>query len=140
MMDHLAILDKKRNLLAKILSGEKTIESRWYKLKKTPYGTIKAGDKVYFKDSGEPVTAVATVEKARFFGGVDAATIRKILADYGKQICIKNYDLAAYKGINYVTLIFLKNVKPVEPFNINKRGYGVMAAWITVDSIKTIQV
>ena len=58
-MDHLAILAKKRNLLPKIISGEKTIESRWYKFKKTPYNNISIGDTVYFKDSGEPANVKA---------------------------------------------------------------------------------
>ena len=138
-MDHLAILAKQRKLLQKIIEGEKTIESRWYKSKKTPFGMIKAGDRVYFKDSGEPVTVIADVEKALFFEGVDEATIQKILKEYGKQICIKNYDLQAYKGINYVTLVFLKNVKEIQPFDVDKTGYGVMAAWITVDNINKIK-
>ncbi|MBI1972386.1 ASCH domain-containing protein, partial [Candidatus Woesearchaeota archaeon] len=44
-MDHLAILKKK--WLEKILSGEKTIESRWYKQKITPYQKIAKGDTAY---------------------------------------------------------------------------------------------
>ena len=55
-MEHLAILSKHSRLLAKILSREKTIESRWYKFKKTPYKNIAIGDTIYFKESGEPVT------------------------------------------------------------------------------------
>ena len=66
-MHHLAILDKKRKLMDKIISGEKSIESRWYKLKKTQWGMIQIGDTIYFKDSGDPVTVQATVEKALFF-------------------------------------------------------------------------
>jgi len=139
-LDHLAILSKKGDWLAKILSGEKTIESRWYKHKKGPYGTIKAGDTIYFKESGEPVTAKARVEKALFFADLYPATIQKILDDYGKQICLQNYTLEAYKRTNYVTLVFLVDVKAIEPFKINKKGYGLMAAWITVDSIDRIRV
>ena len=48
IMHQLAILDKKRKLLEKILSGKKTIESSWYKLKKTPYGMMKTGDTVIY--------------------------------------------------------------------------------------------
>ena len=56
-MEYLAILSKQSRLLAKILSREKTIESSWYKFKKTPYKNIAIGDTIYFKESGEPVTA-----------------------------------------------------------------------------------
>jgi len=54
---------KSWGLLPKILTGEKTIESRWYKNKCSPWGKIKRGDVVYFKNSGEPVTIKAEVSK-----------------------------------------------------------------------------
>ncbi|MDD3170585.1 MAG: hypothetical protein WCX24_03540 [Candidatus Paceibacterota bacterium] len=56
-------------LTKKILSGEKKIESRWYKAKYSPWDRIKKGERIYFKDSGEPVRLVAEVEKVlQFFG------------------------------------------------------------------------
>jgi hypothetical protein len=85
-MDHLAILDKKRKLLPKIISGEKTIESRWYKTRRTPYNKIEVGDIVYFKDSGEPVRVRATVGKVLFFSDLTESKIRDILKDYAKGI------------------------------------------------------
>lgn len=42
-MDHVAILRKDWKLLPKILSGEKTIESRWYQTKRGSYNKIKEG-------------------------------------------------------------------------------------------------
>ena len=94
-MDHLAIL-KKGVLLQKIISKEKTIESRWYKSKKTPYKNIKVGETIYFKISGEPITIKATVKKALFFNDLDEYKIKKILNKYGKQICIPKLDLINY--------------------------------------------
>ena len=41
-MDHLAIMNPKRKLIPKILSGEKTIESRRYMMKVAPRNKIKA--------------------------------------------------------------------------------------------------
>ena len=55
-MEHLAIMRKSWGLTKKILSGEKKIESRWYKSKYPPWGKIRSGEIVYFKDSGEPVS------------------------------------------------------------------------------------
>ena len=62
-MDHVAILNKKMASVADILSGTKTIESRWYKNKINPWNNIKIGDKVFFKQTGDDVTVVATVAK-----------------------------------------------------------------------------
>ena len=95
-MHHLAILDKKRKLLEKILSGEKSIESRWYKLKKTPYGIIKAGDTVFFKDSGEPVTVQTTVEKVLFFSDLTSEKYKDILEKYADKICLKDRNIDNY--------------------------------------------
>ena len=140
-MDHLAILDKKRDLMKKILSGEKSIESRWYKMKKTPYGMIKSGDTVYFKDSGEPVTAKATVEKALFYADLTREKYQEIIDKYGDAICLteRNVDNYLKQKYNYITLVFLKDVKEIPPFSINKKGYGLMAAWITLENIEKIK-
>ena len=76
-MDHLAILDKKRKLLQKIISGEKTIESRWYKTKRTPWNNIKQGDMIYFKDCGELITAKAKVETTLFFDDLNKEKVEE---------------------------------------------------------------
>ncbi len=138
-MDHLAILDKKRKLLQKIICGKKTIESRWYKFKKTPYQQIAAGDTIYFKDSGEPVSVKAKVSNALFFDQLDESKIRQIITQYGERIGISLSSTERLIGKNFCTLIFLENVELIPPFGINKKGYGMMAAWITVENIEKIK-
>ncbi|KKQ35404.1 MAG: hypothetical protein US51_C0006G0001, partial [Microgenomates group bacterium GW2011_GWA2_37_6] len=49
-MKHLAIF--KGDGAEKILTGKKTIESRFSKNKIAPYGVVSAGDLVYMKLSG----------------------------------------------------------------------------------------
>lgn len=39
---------------------------------------------------------------------------------------------------NYL-LIFLKNQVKIKPFEIDKIGFGMMSAWITVKNIKQIK-
>ncbi|MDP3698665.1 MAG: hypothetical protein Q8R47_03690 [Nanoarchaeota archaeon] len=138
-MEHLAILSKQSKLLAKILSGEKTIESRWYKFKKTPYENIAASDVIYFKESGEAVTARAGVAKVLFVNHLDEEKIEKLLEQYGKEIGVSMTYAEKVNGKNFCTLIFLEKVERIEPFEINKKGYGLMAAWITIDKIEKIK-
>ncbi len=138
-MDHLAILDKKRKLLQKIISGEKTIESRWYKFKKTPYQQISRGDIIYFKDSGEPVCVKAKVSNVLFFDHLGENKIKSIIIQYGERIGISISSVERLVGKNFCTLIFLKDVESIHPFNIDKKGYGMMAAWITVENIEKIK-
>lgn len=139
-MEHLAILNKKWKLLTKILSGEKTIESRWgNKYKKTLYNKIKKNDIIYFKESGKPVTVKAIVKKVLFFNNLNKNKIKQILQNYGKQICIPNFYIAEVFRKNFCVLIFLKDVHKIKPFNINKKGYGIMTSWICIDGINKLK-
>jgi len=78
-MDHLAILSKERDMLSRIISGEKTIESRWYRNRRPPFKTITPGDTVYFKESGGSVVVKATVNQVMFFDDLDQKKIAGIM-------------------------------------------------------------
>lgn len=144
MMHHLAIMKKSWRLTRKILTGQKKIESRWYMNKCAPWNTISVGDTVYFKDSGEPVKLAAEVESVMKFEGLTPRKVREILQRYGSDDGISVEDsesfIKRFSNKRYCMLIFLKNPRKVEPFNINKKGYGMMSAWISVDDINKIRV
>lgn len=128
----------------KILTGEKKIESRWYMSKSAPWDRIKSGDIVYFKNSGESVTISADVERILQFSDLDPARVKSILYEYGDADGIKREDLGKFfelfKGKKYCILIFLKDPRTVEPFEIDKSGFGSMSAWISVDDIGKIKL
>lgn len=136
-MHHLAIL--KKGWLEKILSGEKTIESRWYKSKKTPYKNISTGDTIFLKAIGKPVIAKASVKRVLFFDNLDIGKIIKILQRFGTEIGATVSYADELIGKRYCTLIFLEKIKRIEPFEIDKTGYGNMVAWITVESMDKIK-
>ncbi len=142
-MDHVAIMKKEWGFVEKILSGQKTIESRWYKNKYRPWDAIKKGDIVYFKNSGEPITAKAQVKKVLQFSGLNFDGVKKLLEEYKKGIGIEEKDTAKFerkfRDAHYCVLIFLENPKTIKPFLINKKGFGNMASWITVNNIHEIQ-
>ena len=134
-MHHLAILKKEYKLLDLILKRKKTIESRWYQTKRTPWNKIKPGDTIFLKNSGEPVTARADVTKVLQFELKDRPA-ESIIREYGKRICLNSA-----KGLNknYCILIFMKNPKSIPEFNINKSGFGLMSAWIAIKDINSIK-
>jgi len=142
-MEHLAIMRKSWNLTQKILTGKKRIESRWYKIKYSPWGRIKKGETVYFKDSGELVTIKAEVDKVIQFSSLDPEKVRDILEKYSDDDGIEKEKipefLEMFKDKKYCMLIFLKNPQKIEPFEINKNGFGIMSSWITIDSIDKIK-
>lgn len=142
-MDHLAIMKKSWGLTKKILRGEKTAESRWYKRKYSPWNRVRIGDTIYFKDSGKPVIVKAEVTKVFQFDNLNPTKTRKILAEYGRADLGTNEIMPEIRkyvaGKNCCILVFFNKVERVKPFNINKTGFGAMSAWITVDNINKLK-
>jgi ASC-1-like (ASCH) protein len=137
-------MKKEWHLIEKILTGEKTLEERWYKFKRPPYGAIKAGDTIYFKDSGKPVSVKAQVTKVLQFENLTPEKSQEIVKKHahadlgGKEITKEIKEYTSNK--NYCVVIFFKNPKKVKPFEINKKGFGLMAAWITVGNINKVKI
>jgi ASC-1-like (ASCH) protein len=136
-------MKKSWGLTRKILSGQKKIESRWYKTKRPPWGKVKKGDTVYFKDSGELVSIKAEVEKVISFSNLTPGKVKQILSRYGSDDGIEKDKIKEFfelfKDKRYCLLIFLKSPKKIEPFEIDKRGFGTMSAWITVGDIDRVK-
>jgi len=143
-MDHVAIMRKSWGLIQKISTGEKKIESRWYKFRRAPWNQISSKDTIYFKDSGEQVTIKAKVLKVLQFSELTPPKVKKILKKYSQDDGISTKELPKYyrlfKNKKYCLLIYLKNPMKIKPFNIDKRGFGAMAAWISVENINSIKV
>lgn len=134
-MEHVAIVKKSWRVIDKILGGDKVIESRWYKSRIAPWDKIISGETVYFKNSGEPVTVVAKVEKVLQFSDLSPTKIKQILTEFGGVggICVSDpkESFERNKDKRYCILVFLKNVKRIKPFEVDKRGFGNMCAWLS---------
>ena len=140
-MDHVAIMKKSWKLIPKIITGEKTIESRWYQTRRAPWNIIHAGDRIFFKNSGEPISAQALVARVLQFEITRILDIEKILTQYGRKICLVHPDPRSWGTCpRYCVLLFLQDPKKIKtPFQVNKKGFGSATAWITVSHIRTIQ-
>lgn len=145
-MHHVAIMKKSWGLIPKILSGEKTIESRWYKNKVTPWGKITKGDMVWFKNTGEEITARATVSHVLQFEDLTPRLVTTIYSKYGIAIGVpkdKHAKWAKDKIVNkkrYCILMFLTKPRKVSPFDIDKTGFGNAAAWLQVEHIGMLKL
>lgn len=142
-MEHLAIMRKSWGLTQKIINGQKKIESRWYSVKYRPWNCIKEGEILYFKDSGEPVKLKAEVNKVVQLADLTPNRVKEILDEYGNDDGLEKEKIPEFferfKDKKYCMLIFLKNPVEIEPFEIDKAGFGAMSAWITVDDISIIK-
>ena len=142
-MEHIAIMKKSWGLTDKILNGQKKIESRWYSVKCKPWDRIKEGEVVYFKDSGEPIRIKAEVDKVMQYADLTPKKIKEILDKYGKDDGIENEKIPEFferfQNKKYCMLIFLKKPVAITPLDIDKTGFGMMSAWITIDDVRKIK-
>ena len=149
-MDHIAILRKSNikkgdDLLGDILDGTKTIESRWYINRIAPWNKIKSGESVYFKESGQPITAKAKVSKVLQFENLNNESMKEIIDKYGNKIAPNTSKETFYEWITthenkrYCILVFLSDVEKITPFNINKSGFGNSCAWMVLEDIEGIR-
>jgi len=141
-MHHVAIMNPKLGLIEKILSGEKTIESRWLKNRSAPWLKVFAGDMIYFKDSGRPVRAVAEVEKVEYIDDLNLEKVKEIVEDLGGPgfINLQNTNYRTWAlGKRYCVLIWVKNPQQVPGFDISKKGFGSGTAWLSVENIGLIK-
>lgn len=129
MKKHLAIFTP--DLADKILTGEKTIESRFSKTKLIPFAQIGCGDIVYIKISGKEIIGQFVVEKVIFYEGLNKSDLEKIKQDYGKQIAADESFWRDKKTSRYASLIFIKQstrflVSPVKIEKKDQRGWMVL--------------
>ena len=142
-MHHVAIMNKRLGFLEKIQTGEKTIESRWLNTQRTPYRNVQTGDTLFFKNTSELVSIKAKVNKVLEFENLSPYKINDIIKKYGKDIGIHKKEIQKFfltvQNKKYCVLIFIKNPLVIKPFHIDKRGYGMQSAWISVKNINQIK-
>ena len=139
MKHHLAVLTP--GWIELILTGDKTIESRFTKRRSAPFGKVNAGDVVFMKESGGLVKGafrvgkVDTIEKLTYELriAIDASFREQI---FGTPYFTEHWD--QWKASNHATLIHI--AEPVafkEPFAFPKRD---RRAWVVLDDISDVKL
>ena len=136
-------MKKQWGLVPKILKGEKTVESRWYKNKITPWNKVKIGDTIYFKASGEKVGLKAKVTGVEQYEIQNNEHAHKVIGKYSLQD-LGTAEIAEIidgyiSNKNYAIFVHFDDVEKVEPFSIDKTGFGMQAAWLTVPFLEKIK-
>lgn len=129
MQKHLAIF--KGNGGELILSGKKTVESRFSKRKDPPFGIVSTGDLVYIKPSGKDLIGQFRVQKVIFYDGLDQQDIKEIKLKYGRNIVADSEYWKNKKDAKYGTLIFIGAssqflTSPIRVPKKDLRGWMVM--------------
>ena len=128
-MRHLAIFKGEGGEL--ILSGKKTIESRFSKRKDPPFGVISSGDLVYIKPSGKDIIGQFRVKKVIFFDGLEIGDIEEIREKYEKELSVDESYWKGKENSKFGTLIFIGDssrfiTSPVKIPKKDLRGWVVL--------------
>lgn len=129
-MKHLAIFTG--NLGEDILSGKKTIESRFSKSRIVPFGAVSAGDLVYIKPSGKDIIGQFRVQKVITYDGLTGEDILSLQKQYGSGIAADESFWGSKKDSKYATLIFIGATtrfitSPITYAKKDLRGWVVLA-------------
>ena len=122
---HLVIL--KKPYLELILEGRKRIELRLYKSKHPAFGRVYAGDKLFLKISSGPVCATATVKAVKSFDNLTPERILDLKQRYNHDIGGGDEYWQSKMDSKYCLLVWLKDIKAIEPVRIQKRDWRAWA-------------
>ncbi len=124
---HLVIL--KKSYLEAILGGRKTIESRLSKTRHSPFGQVQAGDTLWLKESSGPVCATARAAAVKKYENLTPEQIIGLKERYNDQIKGSNEYWQSKMGCKFAFLVWLEDVKSIEPVRINKKDWR---AWVVL--------
>jgi len=124
---HLVIL--KKPYLEAILAGQKSIESRFTKTRREPFGQVQPGDRLLLKESSGPVCAVATVAAVKKFENLTPRKTAEIKQQYNQYIRASDEYWRSKEGCRFGFLVWLKDIEPIEPVRIHKKDWR---AWVVL--------
>jgi len=129
-MKHLAIF--KGDGANLILSGKKTIESRFSKKKSPPYGAISTGDLVYIKPTGKEIIGQFRVKKVFFIDGLTPEDVLDIEKRFGSDLAVDQTYWSDMSDSKYLSLIFIGEVNTfiTSPVKIPKKD---LRGWVVLE-------
>lgn len=135
MKKHLAIFQPQ--VIDEIISGRKTVETRFSLKKIPPFGQISTGDIVYLKPSGKPVLGQFLVKKVIFFENLNNDDWALIKNHYGDKLSLgtEEADKRYFKDhqeAKYGTIIFIDQVEQfiTSPITYKKND---RRSWLVLD-------
>ncbi len=130
---HLAILVQP--FLDLILKKEKTIETRFTKVKCPPFQKVQEGDVILLKQSGGLVVGEMVAAKVAYFSNITPEKMEE-LKKYSSEICA-GYEPNFWekrKNARYISFIHIASVKKYEkPYPYLKKD---RRAWLALNKAK----
>jgi len=133
-MNILALLYKK--YAQRIISGDKTIESRFGKRRPLAW-KCKAGDVLYIKETGGDIVAKATVAKVERYALDNPEQLLELEGLYWEEVHGASHRETAYwqsaaqRGVKYAVFVYLDNVEQIAiSKSLLPKNLAYASAWI----------
>jgi hypothetical protein len=116
---HLAVMIEP--YLRFLLSGAKTVESRFSVNRCAPYEQVNKGDVILLKKSGGPVVGLCQVAH-RWFYRLNPNSWRAIKQEFAEYLCIQDPTFwKERESASFATLIKVQHVRSITPIKVEKR-------------------
>jgi hypothetical protein len=125
---HVAIFSEP--FLSLVLSGIKTIESRFSRNRCAPYGEIGDGDIILIKEVAGPIRGVALAKRTWCYDLV-SEPIERIKVRFGAGICADDEFWSSRADALYATVIELDATASIAPVRCDKRD---RRGWVSLRS------
>mgnify|MGYP000846751209 CR=1 FL=1 len=130
-MQHLAVFTK--GVIDQILTGQKTIESRFSKFQFAPYKRVSPGDEIFMKESGGKVKGKFIAAQVLFFEGLNPQKIADLRRRYAQALKVDDSFWRQKKNSQYATLLFVKNPEALtNPLVLDKHD---KRAWVVLSDV-----
>lgn len=140
-MDHVVYLDAKADELAKILLGRKTMIVRGAAGRKMPHGRVNPDDILYLiENDGRGLVkarakTLSVLNSDKLTGNESISLIEK----HQGRLQLTGAQARRWSGKRYLVLIEIGDVEEVDPFFIDRSGYGNMDDWLAVGDIENVK-
>ena len=125
---HLAVFSEP--FLSLVLSGEKTIESRFSRNRCAPYGEIGDGDIILLKELAGPIRGVSLARRVWSYD-LSSEPIGRVRDRFGDDICADGAFWASRADALYATLIELDVTAPLDAVRCDKKD---RRGWVALRS------
>ncbi len=115
-----------------LLAGEKTIESRFSRDKRPPFGRIEKGHRVYFRAAGGGYAARARVARVQCLEGLTPKHVAEIEAERRDDIGGDDAYWSSVREARCVTLVHLAGCEAVGDGPSLERQRGDRRAWFVL--------
>ena len=124
---HLAVLVEP--YLSLLLSGEKTMESRFSMTRRTPFRCVKANDILILKRSAGPIAGICRIADVDFYH-LDPASLSRLREEYHDALAIQDQRFwDRQSNMRYATLMRISNPTPLSNVRCGKRD---QRGWVTL--------